>query len=284
MLEYESSVGFGVLVNIHGHWSYIPAARPQESVPLGRECTAGLFGDYQRQLDDPDVESVFRRGYMLHGPPGTGKTNTAMLFASRFKLDLYILGRDDLYMSPMEVLHQIVSSQRDRTNFVVLFEDIDMDDSDTTSSATTANDDDDDDDDARRKREMRRKNNLMRRNVNISALLNILGGAMAIQGMIAIFNTNNLAYYQKYPALMRAGRIDSVIKVDYAEEHQIRAILEGSGLAYIADELMAHQGRQDATVADYIHAVEQLHGDSVKSAGELIDLIESESEKRAANT
>jgi len=202
MRESRRDTSCGMHIRANHQWIFIPTEPPRDELPISTVCQRGMFDDYAHQLELHGSQ-LFRRGYMLHGPPGSGKTNTAILFARHFGLDVHIMTKEDLASNPLEALSQILHEDY-HENFVVLFEDIERD------SFTVKKDDE----------------QVRATNLNIQALMNALGGATAIRGMIAIFTTNDLEFYRGQEALMRPGRIASVMRVGGAEPVQIRALLE----------------------------------------------------------
>jgi len=264
MSEYKKNRRFGINVRTEKGWIYIPAAEPRHTVPNNTACQRGLFDDYARAVEDNDG-AQFRRGYMLHGPPGTGKTNAALLFAAQFKLEIYIITREDLQTKPITILQGILNRNK-HNNFIVLLEDIDVAPPPPANAAD---------------RSSRTSTAEKTTQVNISALLAVLGGAVAIQGMITIFNTNNIEFYRQFPALMRPGRIDSFIEVGYAEDVQIRSIASRSGMSDKDVATLLDMKRPDATVAEYISAVEQQQqGDATCSSTAIVLYLQQEQEKR----
>lgn len=135
----------------------------------------------------------YHRGYLLHGPPGTGKTSLVSALAARFGLSVYCLNLADLNdRSLMSAVNQIPP------NSVLLFEDIDCMRSGQArvpaSSDATPSD--------RKEKESSTTHN----GVTLSGLLNVLDGFFAPTGVLFMMTTNRIEALD--PALLRPGRID----------------------------------------------------------------------------
>ncbi|TFY50769.1 hypothetical protein EVG20_g11339, partial [Dentipellis fragilis] len=78
-------------------WSLLKSkkARELDSVILDHGIMGWLVSDIQAFLDSEawyqEKGIPFHRGYLLHGPPGTGKTSTVFAIASRLNFDIYVL-------------------------------------------------------------------------------------------------------------------------------------------------------------------------------------------------
>ncbi len=133
----------------------------------------------------------WKRGYLLHGLPGSGKTSLVKALAGHLKLDLYQLdlgsGNDNTIRSLLGKLDE---------NSIVLLEDIDA---------------------AFNGRESTRKEK--EETITFSGLLNSLDGVMAKEGTILIMTTNHIEKLD--PALIRPGRIDVKIEFHPASNDQL---------------------------------------------------------------
>lgn len=131
-----------------------------------------------------------RRGYLFHGPPGTGKSSLAAAVAGHFRTGLYTLtlhGLED--DSLLELVNQIP------TGNVLLIEDVDS---------------------AGIRRESYDDYYGRRSGVTLSGLLNALDGASAPEGHILIMSTNTPEALD--PALKRAGRVDCEVEFKHASK------------------------------------------------------------------
>lgn len=135
--------------------------------------------DYYQNLGVP-----YRRGYLLHGPPGCGKSSLVMALAGELRLAICLLSLSNRSLDD-ESLNSLLNSAPMRS--IVLMEDIDR--------AFTA--------------ESR---------VTMSGLLNSLDGVGAQEGRLVFMTTNHVERLDA--ALIRPGRADLKIEVGYVSHKQ----------------------------------------------------------------
>ncbi|KAJ7625816.1 P-loop containing nucleoside triphosphate hydrolase protein [Roridomyces roridus] len=156
----------------------------------------------------------FRRGYLLYGAPGTGKTSIITSIAGELELDIYIIqlsrsGMDDAALSTL------ISDLPEKC--IALIEDIDAAfttnlNRDEPSPATASPEDADPDDPAHA------GTSGTTGRLSLSGLLNALDGIAAQEGRLLYATTNK--YEALDPALSRPGRMDIHVEFKRASRHQ----------------------------------------------------------------
>ncbi|KAM0313543.1 hypothetical protein ACHAO8_005347 [Botrytis cinerea] len=173
----------------------------------------------------------YRRGYLLHGPPGTGKSSLSFAIAGYFKLKIYIVSLNSGSMNE-ETLSTLFAELPKQC--VVLLEDID------TAGLTHTRDNDEDEDSSEFDEEagpaspltkatkameaMANKNGDKDHSgkVSLSALLNVIDGVASQEGRILIMTTNHIEKLDE--ALIRPGRVDMTVHFDLATKENMEQI------------------------------------------------------------
>lgn len=192
--------------------------RPLETVILDRRLRDDLVEDLDDFVSDETrrwyrAHAIpFRRGYLFHGPPGTGKTSLVLAIASRLRARIH---RVNLVAPRLCDDSLQASMARVRPGGVVVFEDID--------SLFGVH---------------REKNETC--NVTFSGLLNAIDGiGDTTKGTLFLFTTNHIEKLDA--ALRRKGRIDREFHLGPCSHDQAREMFLAF---YPGDEAHASQFAQ----------------------------------------
>jgi len=167
----------------------------------------------------------YRRGYLLHGIPGGGKSSLIMAVASELRLPIYMLQLSSELISD-ETLNSLLQHGMHDPPTILLLEDVDLLHTATLNRHNAkVQPETQDDDDSVRELRLRGKDSAssFRRKgggrLTLSGLLNALDGPTATTGRLLFMTTN--AKHRLDPALIRSGRIDYEIEFKSADREQI---------------------------------------------------------------
>ncbi|PLB38906.1 BCS1 and AAA domain-containing protein [Aspergillus candidus] len=172
----------------------------------------------------------YRRGYLLHGPPGTGKTSLSFAAAGLLGLEMYLLNLSSKTLTEDDLMGLFHGLPR---RCIVLLEDVDcagithQRDPDSSSPAKDAPDAASSDPatvtdtPAAAKDASDTKD---QKGVSLSGLLNVIDGVAASEGRILIMTTNHIDKLDS--ALLRPGRVDMSIEFGYSAAADIRDLFE----------------------------------------------------------
>ncbi|KAI0314189.1 P-loop containing nucleoside triphosphate hydrolase protein [Amylostereum chailletii] len=242
--EYEAEAVHRIQIyfaDSYGSWRWTDSRhkRPISSIVLNPGVKEMLVSDTKDFLKSEkwyaDRGIPFRRGYLLYGVPGSGKSSLIHAIAGELTLDIYVVSLSSSWIndSTLTTLMGRVPSR-----CIVLLEDLDAaftrsvtredkkkakkatneakaaeSDDETTSSSTSH----------RGRRKATKADNLSEVNtLTLSGLLNALDGVAASEGRILFATTNHLERLD--PALCRPGRMDVWIEFKNASKWQAKAL------------------------------------------------------------
>lgn len=193
-----------------GHSWGIATERPQRAlstVNLDSNQKEALLADLDEYVAGKsamwyaDRGIPYRRGYLFHGPPGTGKSSFAMALAARYKCDIYMLSLLDRNMYDQSLLN-LFNVLPPRA--LVLLEDIDSAGLNRELVTNTDN------------------NRQPATQVTLSGLLNAIDGVDSPEGHILIMTSNDPDSLDE--ALVRSGRVSVKVAFRKATPAQSRDI------------------------------------------------------------
>ncbi|QLQ78407.1 hypothetical protein HG537_0A06540 [Torulaspora globosa] len=191
----------------------------------------------------------YRRGYLLYGPPGSGKTSFIQALAGELDYNICILNLSEGNLTD-DRLNHLMNNMPERS--ILLLEDIDAAFNQRTKSGETG----------------------FKSNVTFSGLLNALDGVTSSEETITFMTTNHPEKLD--PAIMRPGRIDYKVFVGNATPYQIEKMFIKF---YPGEEALCKKFVQATANLNVQISTAQLQGlfvmnkDKPKDALEMIDTL-----------
>ncbi|KAH7888909.1 hypothetical protein F5I97DRAFT_764989 [Phlebopus sp. FC_14] len=240
--EYEAEAIHRVQIyfaDSHGSWRWTDSRhkRPMSSIVLNPGVKEMLLNDTRDFLKSEkwyaDRGIPFRRGYLLHGVPGSGKSSLIHAIAGELMLDIYVVSLSSSWISD-STLTTLMG--RVPARCIVLLEDLDAaftrsvtrDKSsngtpDSSSNSSEENTTEQPSGSGSNSRHRRHKEHLSDVNtLSLSGLLNALDGVAAAEGRLLFATTNHLERLD--PALSRPGRMDVWVEFKNASKWQAEAL------------------------------------------------------------
>lgn len=202
IIEGESENPPKLFIPRWGGWNRVERqmTRSLESVILPGDQKERMIRNLETFFNSEEIYATlgipFHHGVLLNGPTGTGKSSFAQALAAHFKMDAYYLPLADLERDTD--LNGLISGIPAMS--LLLLEDID--------SLNSIHDREDSDESAEGGDKM-----------SMSAVLNLLDGALTPYGLTTVATTNRLDVLDS--ALTRPGRFDIRETLDYVTPGQV---------------------------------------------------------------
>ncbi|KAH7039771.1 BCS1 N terminal-domain-containing protein [Microdochium trichocladiopsis] len=172
--------------------------RPLHSVVLDKGVKEGIVADVRDFLNRrswyADRGIPYRRGYLLYGPPGSGKSSFIQALAGELDYGVAMVNLSEVGVTD-DKLAFLLTKLPERT--ILLLEDADS---------------------AFVNRRRRDEDGYAGGTVTFSGLLNALDGLSAGEERIAFLTTNHIERLD--PALIRPGRVDLMLRIGEASRYQ----------------------------------------------------------------
>jgi len=197
-----------------------------------------FIDDLRRFLDSPEryvsCGQPYKRGYVLHGPPGTGKSSLIKAAAREHGLPVFLLNLSTMTCAHFETLIADMNRRTRNKPHVLAMEDVDRCRLLLNNSRYChrrgrlggGESSSEDDEDARQDDEDNA--NPKTKKLTMGALLNVLDGVKEPYGRITIFTGNNSKKFtqpnKRLEAFLRSGRIDRIVEIGFCTPSQIQRI------------------------------------------------------------
>ena len=250
-----------------GSWTKTSSrpSRPMETVILDAEQKSMIIRDMNEYLHPASPRWYatrgipYRRGYLFHGPPGTGKTSLSFALAGIFGLEIFAISLQEPTLTEGDLLQLFNGLPR---RCIVLLEDVDAagllrdsasDEKDKSKGKKDGKKDSKEGEESKEKakkeddytlkdlaRELKaisapaqrggRQANVQQNNgagpnrapgtgISLSGLLNAIDGVASAEGRVLIMTTNHPEKLDA--ALVRPGRVDRKVEFQLAARNQI---------------------------------------------------------------
>ncbi|KAJ7196666.1 P-loop containing nucleoside triphosphate hydrolase protein [Mycena pura] len=258
------------LADKYGAWgrSVTKSRRAFSTLVLPANIKETILADAQEFLASDKWYKIagipHRRGYLLHGAPGTGKSSTVHALAGELGLEIYFVslanpGMDDFSLAVL------ISNTPSRC--ILLIEDIDC-------AFPSREDPDEEEEEPQRDRDgnpIPRIRVLPARSaVTLSGLLNVLDSVSSEEGRITFATTNHIENLD--PVLIRAGRMDLKIEYSLATAAQIEEVFKvffgvsdddtdaPKFTSHTADDIACLAAEFAAAIPPDTYSIAQIHG------------------------
>ncbi|QCD92545.1 AAA-ATPase ASD, mitochondrial-like [Vigna unguiculata] len=200
-------------------WSHVNFEHPSrfETLAMDPKKKEEILSDLERFKNGEKyyakVGKAWKRGYLLHGPPGTGKSSMIAAMANYMNYDVY-----DLELTAVKEnteLRKLLIETSSKS--IIVIEDIDCSLDLTGQRKKKKKEKEEDDEGEKKKNPVKKAEEEEKKEskVTLSGLLNFIDGIWSACGgeRIIIFTTN---FVEKLdPALIRRGRMDKHIEMSY---------------------------------------------------------------------
>ncbi|XP_018017324.1 mitochondrial chaperone BCS1 isoform X1 [Hyalella azteca] len=239
--------------------------RPLHSVVLDTGVAEHIVQDVREFMDNSkwyiDRGVPYRRGYLLHGPPGCGKSSFITALAGHLQLSVCVLNLSERGLTDDRLNYLLAVAPE---NSIILLEDIDA---------------------AFVSREDSEKVRVAYEGltpVTFSGFLNCLDGVASTEARIVFMTTN---YPERLdPALIRPGRVDSIHHIGHCTKEQLMKLFErffpdeppnsaqrfaesalSAGTPLSAAQVQGHFQRHKYSPAEAVSLAHQVVGDDRKT-------------------
>ena len=198
---FRSVTGNGVSY----YWNLIAEEppRPPSTLVLGRELLDEIESDIKDYLSPhtrdfyKKMGKPYRRGFLLHGPPGTGKSSLCAVLAGIFYMNIYTLSLNNPKLTEDDLM-SIFRNLPDHA--MIILEDIDR----ALGSIKQS----------KRNMPSDMESQAHASGISLSSILNVIDGSGAKENRVLFMTTNHFENLDS--ALIRPGRIDQTFYLGYA--------------------------------------------------------------------
>ena len=266
LVEDKDNKKLNIYINEQDYWekSNVKSKRKLSTIYLPKQDKQYILNDMTWFLDSKTklkyekIGRNYKRVYLFEGIPGSGKTSFISAIASEYNYNLAVMQFTDNVNDAK--LISLLSELPENT--ILLLEDIDS------------------------LFEERKKHDEYKNRITFSGLLNVLDGVSTPEGLICFITTNYKDVLDS--ALIRPGRVDKILKFDYATKEQIKDVFTNFMEDEYTDEIFkTFYGKfkdlrikcNVATIQEYLFKYLEQPLEAIEHIDELKNIYESSKEK-----
>lgn len=178
----------------------------------------------------------------MYGPPGTGKSSLITALSNKYKVVPHYVSVDDI--GDLMSFSEGIRCELEDTDGIKLIVIEDIDSCDFLNYTPEGSDRKNKDEDFCDAYQIKRNRG------SLSHFLNMMDGSKCFTNVIWIFTTNHIERIE--PSLIRAGRIDKKILIDYVNEETFADFIQYHFNRHVPDEFKIKVGVSFAEVQDDI--------------------------------
>ena len=192
------------------HWDYLrfKSNKTEKNTIVSKQVEKELFDDIDLFMKSDELYSQrgmdYKRGYLLFGEPGCGKSSSIKAIANKYNLFVFNLDLESIKTNShlLSLMNDMLDEVPD-TPYILTLEDFDRHEMFTDPKTYNARKD----------------------KVTLQCLLNVIDGIVETHGRILFITCNDKTNIEKIDALIRPGRIDRVVTLTHCDADQASRLI-----------------------------------------------------------
>jgi ATP-dependent 26S proteasome regulatory subunit len=228
---------------VDANWTtvYVPTNKTFKNTIVNKSVEKDLIEDVKWFMENEKWFSEkgipYKRGYILYGPPGTGKTSIIKAIANEYGLEVFSIELENIKTNnQLMKLMTDINYRIKKRGYILTFEDIDRSPFIQTEAQYGRGE----------------ASNKTGSKITMTSFINLLDGIVEANKRILIMTANDVSLLQQHTAMVRPGRIDKQIMLDYCDLDQLTRLFTSFHPDYKFDESSLKLPEGKLSPADFI--------------------------------